>query len=134
MLYMPPDVLNPEGEHEGARCGRCMMFMPDLEACTIVHEDDSDSTEVSGKKGVCGLYVGGEPMESNEHHKPMPTVPRSVAGYYEGEGVPTHCGNCRYFLAVSATGKPAERGECRKVKGTVHRFGCCNHYEVKNGR
>lgn len=122
VLYMPSTILNPDGKPEGARCGRCMMYMPDKKACTIVHKDNSKNTEVSAEQGVCGIYVGGKPMPSNEMHKPMPTVPRSVAGYIENEGVPTHCGNCANFVGPNA---------CRKVEGIVEEYGCCNGWEEK---
>lgn len=120
VLYMPSGVLNPDGKREGARCGRCMMFLPDLEACTIVHKADSKSTEVSGEHGVCGLYVGGKPMKSGGMHKPMPTVPRAVAGYIQDPGVPTHCGNCVYEQAHDT---------CAKVEGEIEEYGCCNNWE-----
>lgn len=126
VLYMPPATLNPDGRHEGARCGRCMMYMPDLKACTIVYVDGKKDTSVSGERGVCGLYVGGKPMKSNETHKPMPTVPRSVAGYYEGDDVPTRCGKCKYFIA--------EEEACQKVAGKIEANGCCNAYEKAKGQ
>lgn len=126
VLYMPSKVLNPDGKPEGSRCGRCMMFMPDKTACTIVHIDGTKSTSVNGQIGVCGLYVGGMPMPSSDEHKPMPTVPRTIAGYIEGRNVPTHCGNCRNFLAMGSLG----RGECRKVAGLVEEYGCCNQWET----
>lgn len=122
VLYMPSAVLNPDGKPEGSRCGRCMMYLPDRKACTIIHKDKTKDTSVSGEHGVCGLFVGGKPTNSSDAHKPMPTVPRSVAGYIEGKDVPTRCGNCKNFVSPH---------DCTKVESPVEAFGCCNQWQEK---
>jgi len=125
-LYMPASVIDRAGRAslvraKGAACGRCMMAMPDINMCTIL-----DPPEIQMGTVVCGLMVGGKPMPSSPSHKPMRLVPRAVAGYYEGSGVPTHCGNCLHF-------EPTSHGEgtCRKVKGIVEEYGCSNRWEEK---
>jgi hypothetical protein len=52
----------------------------------------------------------------------MKLVPAEVAGYIKGAGVPTHCGNCRYFAA-------RERA-CQLVLGDIDPNGCCNAWEL----
>jgi len=125
-LYMPAAVINRAGRAslargKGAACGACMMAMPDLSKCAIL-----DPADISLSQGVCGLFVGGRPMPSSQAHKPMRLVPRQVAGYYEGSGVPTHCSNCVNF-------EPTSHGEgtCKVVRGMVEEYGCCNSWEEK---
>jgi len=125
-LYMPADIIDKAGRAslvraKGAACGRCMMAMPDLSKCAIL-----DPADISLPEGVCGLFVGGKPMPSSSTHKPMRLVPKQIAGYYEGSGVPTHCGGCVNF-------EPTSHGEgtCKVVKGMVEEFGCCNSWEEK---
>ncbi len=116
VLYMPKALIDKAGDGPGARCGKCMMFLTDISACSIL-----DPEKVDGDKGVCGLFVGGEPVTSKDH-KPMKFIPAEVAGYEEGGMVPTHCGRCKYFESPAS---------CKKVEGTVEDGGCCNHYEVR---
>jgi hypothetical protein len=97
------------------------------EECTVVHIDGTSDTRVSFEHGVCGLYVGGKPMPESDTHKPMPVVPRSVAGYIEEGGVPTHCGNCEYYLPLPAA--DVRSGHCKIVEGIVNFYGCCNAWE-----
>ena len=122
-LYMPPSVLNPEGRPEGASCGKCALRITTAHGgtCSVVHIDGSSDTGVSYEKGVCGLYIGGDRELISE---PVPTVPRSVAGYIESRNIPTHCGNCEYFHGTRETA-----GSCEKVEGLVQFFGCCNLWE-----
>ena len=125
-LYMPANIIDKAGRAslvraKGAACARCMMAMPDLSKCAIL-----DPADISLTTGVCGLFVGGRPMPSSKAHKPMRLVPRAIAGYYEGSGVPTHCSNCVNF-------EPTSHGEgtCKKVKGIVEEYGCSNQWEEK---
>ena len=127
VLYMPPTVLNPGQSPTGASCGLCALRCTTGrgEECAVVFIDGTSDTRVSYKKGVCGLYIGGERELARE---PVPTVPRSVAGYYEGRDVPTHCGGCEYYESALES---ANTGACRKVEGLIHQFGCCNAYEKR---
>ena len=124
VLYMPPQVLNPGESPTGASCGKCMMGLKEVSACTIVYIDGTSRTNVDLERGVCGLYVGGGPVSVNDH-KIMPTVPRSVAGYIESPGVPTHCGNCEYWQGSGES----RVGACRKVEGIINFWACCNAWE-----
>jgi hypothetical protein len=125
---MPPMVLNPGGKYHGASCASCALRVTTShgEECSVVYIDGTADTHVSFEKGVCGLYIGGDRELINN---PVPTVPRSVAGYIEdSKNVPTHCGNCEYFR-----GNPESRyhGSCAKVEGLIHFYGCCNAWEPK---
>lgn len=125
---MPPAVLNPNQRPEGASCGACALRLIGIEeTCAFVHKDGTADCRVSFEKGVCGLYIGGRPVGAD---RAMPTVSRSVAGYYEGPGVPTHCGNCEYFQSV---GGESRSGTCTKVEGLVNAFGCCNFWSQDDG-
>lgn len=115
VLYMSPDVLDQGGTNpRGAVCGKCMMFLNDIEACVILRPP-----AVSGANGVCGLFIGGE-TTSSDRNPPQQLVPAEMAGYTDD--APTRCGNCRNFLP---------RTRCRSVEGTVHEDGCCNGWERK---
>ena len=125
-LYFPANIIDKAGRAslvraKGAACGRCMMAMPDLSKCAIL-----DPADISLPEGVCGLFVGGRPMPSSQAHKPMHLVPKLIAGYYEGSGVPTHCGGCVNFGPTSHG-----EGTCKVVKGMVEEYGCCNAWEEK---
>lgn len=114
VLYMGPELLDRGSSHpKGAVCGKCMMFLADISACSIL-----TPAGVSGPHGVCGLFVGGDTTSSSEH-MPMKLVPKEVAGY--SDDAPTRCGNCRNFLP---------RTRCRVVEGTVHENGCCNGWRA----
>jgi hypothetical protein len=126
---MPPDVLNPgENRLKGASCGLCALRVTtgSGENCAFVYIDGSSDTRVSYSKGVCGLYIGGDREYVNQ---PVPTVPRSVAGYVEdNRGVPTKCGNCEYFEPALES---RYAGSCKKVEGLIQFYGCCNAWERK---
>ena len=124
VLYMGPELSDrASGLNErGAKCGKCMMFFTEPSKCAIVHQG-GDAT-VSGDYGVCGLFVGGDPLvKISAEHKPMNLIPRTVAGYYEGPGVPTHCGNCQNYQGQGM------EGLCKKVEGIVNEYGCCNSWD-----
>ena len=126
VLYMGPELLNRSAKikTQGAACNKCMMFFERPSQCAIVHQGGNPI--VSGDRGVCGLFVGGDSRpDVSQGHMPMKLVPRKDAGYYEGSGVPTHCGNCEHFQGYSALGL------CAKVEGTVHQNGCCNDWSLK---
>lgn len=111
VLYFTAEEI---GSPEGARCGKCMMFVSGG-FCTIVQG------KIDGTHGVCGLYVNG-PMEHEEEAADMAMTPKLVAGYIENG--PTHCGNCEYY-----GGWEKKQGPCEKVRGTVEYHGCCNAWE-----
>ncbi len=124
VLYFGPESLNRAGDKgevsgPGAACGRCFMLLKDISKCSVVAKDGTKDTTVSPQHGVCGIYGGGVPMTSKDH-PPMPVYSRSEVGYYEGSGVPTHCGNCKHFHLG---------GLCEKVEGVVQQHGCCNQWE-----
>lgn len=99
---------------KGAVCGKCMMFLTDVSECSILKPP-----QVSGTKGVCGFYVGGDPQTS-EDHKAMMLMPRGLAGYTE-DG-PTRCLECQFFKAPM---------RCEKVEGAIEANGCCNGWKGK---
>jgi hypothetical protein len=124
---MPPQVLNPGESPTGASCGKCALRVTTYsgENCAIVHIDGTSDTRVSYEKGVCGLYIGGDSELANN---PVPTVPRSTAGYLESRSVPTHCGNCEYYTASSGDSRT---GECKLVEGIIEFWACCNAWESR---
>lgn len=129
-LYFGPHLLEQGGnkrvnKNRGASCGACFMYLKDIGACSVVYKDGTRDNTVSAFHGVCGIFGGGAPTTSRDH-KPMRIYPRSAVGYYEGSGVPTHCGNCVNF-------EPTSHGEgtCRVVKGIVEEYGCSNAWEEK---
>ncbi len=112
VLYLSPVAI---GELEGARCGRCMMFVPEKEGqghCTVV------AGSINGATGVCGLYVHGE-HEGPDMHGMLEKV---FVGYVENG--PTHCMNCEY-MEDRGLGKSS----CVKVAGIIEGRGCCNAWE-----
>lgn len=123
LLYMEPTLLDRANKQlgHGAACGKCMMYLKDISKCSILVP-----SKVSGERGVCGLFVGGKPVTS-EDHSPMHLVPKVTAGYLENSSVPTHCGNCSNF---SPDNYGAE-GDCKIVEGKVHEYGCCNGWMEK---
>lgn len=121
---MPPSVLNPDSRPEGASCGKCLFQLVSEPACLFVHIEGTRTTRVDLEQGVCTLYVGGRGFTSEA----IPTVPRNVAGYIESPDVPTHCGNCEYYHGV---GEGERTGQCEKIEGMVHFYGCCNLWESK---
>jgi hypothetical protein len=127
---MPSQVLNPGESPTGASCGKCALRVTTHLGgeCAIVYIDGTADTRVSYEKGVCGLYIGGDRELVNN---PVPTVPRSVAGYIEDSGVPTHCGNCEYY---SPNVETYNWGRCAKVEGGIEFYGCCNSWESKNAK
>lgn len=115
VLYMGPELLDRASQSpKGSVCGKCMMFLTDTSECSVLSPPG-----VSGDRGVCGLFVGGEPMTSQDH-PPMDLVPADVAGY--SEDAPTRCGTCRHYLRPD---------RCAAVRGKVHPDGCCNGYVRK---
>ena len=126
VLYYSAAIIDQAGKAslvraKGAACGRCPMFLTDLRQCTLVNPPNVDP-----QRGVCGMFAPGKPMPSTLNHKPMKVLPKQAAGYYEGPGTPTRCGNCVNF-------EPTSHGEgtCKIVKGMVEEYGCCNAWEEK---
>lgn len=116
VLYMDAALIDAATpEPPGAACGKCALFIGDMSACEILVPPQVSPT------GVCGLYVGGQPTNS-QADQPLGLVPAEVAGYIE-EG-PTMCGNCANFI------KPVH---CRIVQGQVEAGGCCNAWKGAGG-
>ena len=137
VLYFPAAVINQSGDGRiGASCGRCMMYMPDKKSCMGVHYDgNKDDFRVSASMGVCAWMGPGKPMNSSAHHKSMPILPRSIAGYQETG--PTYCGICVHYEGKRKNGST---GTCHKVGkktdfgGEMVEFGgCCNSQESITG-
>ena len=78
---------------------------------------------ISGVRGICGLYVNGAPVGNQINPAPSRKVSKVEAGYIE-QG-PTHCGNCdeMFRRAVYMT------SPCKKVAGMVDGRACCNLWE-----
>ncbi len=115
VLYMDEELLDRCSDTpKGAVCDKCMMFLTDVSQCSVLKP-----AQVSGPKGVCGLFIGGDAMTSKDHPA-MKIVPREVAGYEEVG--PTRCLSCVYFKSPNA---------CAKVEGEIEANGCCNHWKVK---
>lgn len=104
------------------RCGRCMMFLRDIGACTI--HDAGAFGAVATRLGlrpadlVCGLYVHGPTTTVDEHGKPMKAVAPKESGLGRGN---TSCGNCRYGANRKTCEHPCLAGFAIDVHG-----GCCN--------
>ena len=81
---------------------------------------------ISGKRGICGLYVNGEPIGDKLivlDVVPSRKVTQAEAGYSE-QG-PTHCGNCEYMFTRGVY----QTSPCGKVAGLVDGRACCNLWE-----
>jgi hypothetical protein len=116
VLYFEPQSI---GSPDGARCGICWKFDPFARACVEV-----DGT-ISGTRGICGLYINGDPAGNKIPVSSLPArkISKEEAGYSE-EG-PTHCGNCDEMFNRTVYGNSI----CKKVKGMVEGRGCCNVWE-----
>ena len=115
VLYMDEALLDTGAEEpKGAACSKCMMFLSDVSECSILKP-----ASVNGRRGVCGLFVGGDAATS-EDHPPMKLIPREVAGYTE-DG-PTRCLNCKNFNPPNG---------CTVVDGRDEANGCCNAWGAK---
>lgn len=109
VLYFEPESI---GSPEGARCGICWKFNPFASGCVEVEG------YINGVKGICGLYVNGEPIGNLIERGPR-KISKREAGYTE-DG-PTHCGNCdEMFIPVVYGQSP-----CKKVAGQVDGRACC---------
>lgn len=112
-LYFEPESI---GSPDGASCGICWKFDPSKRLCLEV------DGPISGLRGICGLYVNGDPVA---HKMPLALMParkisKREAGYSE-QG-PTHCGNCEEMMIPSIYGV----SPCKKVNGMVDGRGCCS--------
>jgi hypothetical protein len=113
-LYFEPESI---GSPSGARCGICWKFNPVERLCCEVDGG------ISAARGICGLYVNGEPVAHKLNVFPSRKVSKQEAGYTE-QG-PTHCGNCDEMIvrAVYTT------SPCKKVVGLVDGRACCGLWE-----
>ena len=116
-MYFQPESI---GSPDGARCGICWKFDAFKRACVEVEG------VINGVKGICGLYVNGEPIGDKLvllNVVPSRKVEQAEAGY--SERGPTHCGNCdeMFNRAVFMT------SPCKKVAGLVDGRACCNLWE-----
>lgn len=116
-LYFEPESI---GSPDGARCGICWKFDPFDRLCVEVEG------LISGIRGICGLYVNGEPrghkialLENGGPRK----ITKQEAGY--SERGPTHCGNCDEMVVRAVY----QVSPCKKVKGIVDGRGCCNVWQ-----
>ncbi len=114
-LYFEPQSI---GSPEGARCGICWKFKPHVGACAEVEGP------ISGTKGICGLYVNGEPVGHMVVRGPR-KITKQEAGYSE-QG-PTHCQNCEEMIIPVLYGQ----SPCKKVAGQVDGRSCCNLWSKK---
>jgi hypothetical protein len=115
-LYFTPESI---GSPDGAHCSICWKFDPFAKTCVEVDGD------INGIRGICGLYVNGDPMG---HKIPVSTVParkvsKAEAGY--AENGPTHCGNCDEMITRAVY----MASPCKKVKGQVDGRACCGLWE-----
>ena len=116
-LYFPARYINHQGV--GTKCGICRDFIRLGSSCVVV-----SPANVSAQHGTCGLFVlGTAPPLAH----PMNLVPKSMAGYIEGDAVPTYCGRCAYYGE-----KAAKQALCKKVGDSdvdmVEYGGCCSLY------
>lgn len=114
-LYFNPESI---GSDSGASCGICWKFNHKENLCCEVEGT------ISPKKGICGLYVHGEPY-ADKLKASIRQVTKAEAGYSE-EG-PTHCVNCDEMLIPKLYGE----SRCKKVEGLVEGRGCCGLWEPK---
>src|ERR1700747_2059066 len=112
-LYYEPESI---GSPDGARCGICWKFNPFAGLCIEVEGS------ISGPRGICGLYVNGEPVAHLIERGPR-KISKREAGYSE-EGR-THCGNCDEMIVRAVYGT----SPCKKVQGQVDGRSCCNLWE-----
>lgn len=103
--------------HDSYICGKCPMFLEDLQRCEIHGPDD-----VILEEGTCGYWVAGEP-KPGKNHTPMGSVTTVESGYEVPEtGDGTSCKRCEYFIPS---------GECKIVEGSIDGDGCCARWEAK---
>lgn len=119
VLYFEPESI---GSPDGARCGICWKFDPFKGLCVEV------AGSINGTRGICGLYVNGEPTGNRIAELAM-LGPRKIsateAGYVE-KG-PTHCGNCEEMMIPLTYGE----SPCKKVTGLVDGRACCTLWNKK---
>lgn len=115
-LYFEPTSI---GSPDGARCGRCWKFNTEKNSCLEV------DGYISETRGICGLYLNGDPTAHRIQIGLWPArkVSKEEAGY-SAKG-PTHCGNCQYMMPRVTF----STGVCLKVVGMVDGRGCCNLWE-----
>lgn len=115
-LYFGPESI---GSPDGARCGICWKFNPLARGCVEVNG------QISAARGICGLYVNGDPVGHKLPDGLTPTrkISKAEAGYSE-QG-PTHCGNCDEMIRRTVYGS----SPCKKVAGLVDGRACCNVWE-----
>lgn len=112
-LYFEPESI---GSPDGARCNICWKFDRIAKACIEV------TGSINGPRGICGLYVNGEPS-GHVALVHIRKVSKEEAGYSE-QG-PTHCGSCDEMIVRKVYGE----SPCKKVKGIVNGRACCNFWE-----
>lgn len=107
---------------KGTSCDSCRDFIKLNSECMIL-----DPPLVSGPMGTCILYVKGKP---HEYGSPLRLLPQRVAGYIEGNDVPTYCGRCEYYEHPNHNSSTC-KGIGNSEDDTVEFGGCCNHYEAR---
>jgi len=123
-LYMEPK--NEENRQEFAQCSTCMMWLYDVNKCSI----HGENVEVTGDMS-CSLYVEGKPMTAEEH-PPMPLVTPEESGLVSH---PVRCENCTHFdgiricnLYVALNRKVSDLFD---LDTNVDPNGCCNANKYK---
>jgi hypothetical protein len=114
-LYFNPESI---GSDSGASCSICWKFNSKEKLCIEV------KGTINGPKGICGLYVHGEPW-GDKVKAAIKQVTKAEAGYSE-EG-PTHCVNCDEMLVPRLFGE----SRCKKVEGMVEGRACCDLWEPR---
>lgn len=107
----PAQVLYME-DGGAKRCDRCIMWVSDVNRCTIL----GPTVEVKANM-ICGLYVYGTPTTSERADIVAHVEPQEV-GLGWGD---TSCGNCRYGDGASNCGHPGLQPFPIDNQG-----GCCN--------
>lgn len=119
VLYFDPESI---GSPEGASCERCYKFDPYQYRCFEVEGN------ISGKSGICGLYVNGEAI-GHKLSASFEGTPRRItkreAGYTDN--APSHCGNCDEMMIPVTYGQ----SPCKKVSGIVDGRACCTLWTKK---
>lgn len=120
-LYFPAYYIDKHGG-VGSACGKCRDFIQISSQCVIVNDPN-----VSEEHGTCALYVQGDP---HPYGKPLKLIPKGIAGYIEGPGVPTYCGICKEYENIGARVSPCH--DVEDYPGDVVEYGgCCSLYKPR---
>jgi hypothetical protein len=115
-LYLDPKL---PLDHTFAQCGRCRMWLPDQERCTIIGPDTKVTADMS-----CGFFVPGDSAGLDPQHN----VSMNDAGAVKRS---VRCENCKFFdlkfseciLFVQLNN---DHPDVWDLEIKVHPQGCCN--------